>query len=63
MLYPKAPTGGTRRHKSVFETTDTKEQESYEFDAVVVSLGTASNTELKEEIEKEFEKVEFLGDA
>ena len=63
MLYPKHRLVELDGTKAVFETTDTKEQESYEFDAVVVSLGTASNTELKEEIEKEFEKVEFLGDA
>ena len=63
MLYPKHRLVELDGTKAVFETTDTKEQESYEFDAVVVSLGTASNTELKVEIEKEFEKVEFLGDA
>jgi len=36
---------------------------SYDFDVIVVSLGTRSNTELAEEIKANFDKVTFVGDA
>ena len=36
---------------------------SHSFDAVVVSLGTAPNMELREELEKEFGQLKYLGDA
>ncbi|AKL97290.1 NADH:flavin oxidoreductases, Old yellow enzyme family [Clostridium aceticum] len=45
------------------ETTDTKEAKIFNFDAIIVSLGTASNTELLEEMQTVFDKVVLLGDA
>lgn len=45
------------------EKTDTKELKTFEFDAVVLSLGTTPNTEMVEEIKKTFAKVILLGDA
>jgi len=46
-----------------FETTDTKEAVSFEFDEVVVSLGVAANKAANEEIAAAFDNVRFLGDA
>lgn len=62
-LYPKHRLVEINGTSAVFETADTNETKTYDFDAIVVSLGVVSNTELKEEIEKQFEKVEYLGDA
>ncbi|MCR5416310.1 MAG: NAD(P)/FAD-dependent oxidoreductase [Pseudobutyrivibrio sp.] len=50
-------------NKVTFETTDTNEVKTFEFDEFVVSLGVASNKAANEEFEKAFENVVFLGDA
>ena len=62
-LYPKHRLVEIDGTTAAFENTETKEQESFDFDAIVVSLGTSSNMELKEELDKEFERVVYLGDA
>lgn len=62
-LYPKHRLVEISETTAIFENMETREQKSYDFDAIVVSLGTASNTELKDEIEGAFERVVFLGDA
>ena len=49
--------------RTFFEKTDTGEISEFEFDAVVVSLGVRSNTELGEEIQGNFKNVFFVGDA
>ncbi len=62
-LYPKRRLVEIDGTTAIFETTDTKQRESHSFDAVVVSLGTAPNMELREELEKEFGQLKYLGDA
>lgn len=62
-LYPRRRLVEIDGTTAVFENTESKMREKYDFDAIVVSLGTASNTELKEELEKAFDKVVYLGDA
>ena len=62
-LYPKHKLVRIDGTTAIVETTDTIEQKSFTFDAVVVSLGTKSNCELKDELKASFDKVELLGDA
>jgi len=62
-LYPKHKLVRIEGTTVIVKTTDTEETKKFDFDAVVVSLGTASNRELAEEIKEEFDKVVFLGDA
>jgi len=63
-LYPKHKLIAIEGTTVVTENTETKETEKFDgFDAVVLSLGTRSNTEMVEELKKEFEKVVLLGDA
>lgn len=62
-LYPKHKLVKVDGTAVTVETTDTKETKQFCFDAVVVSLGTASNTELVEQIKASFERVAVLGDA
>ncbi|OBR94228.1 MULTISPECIES: FAD-dependent oxidoreductase [Clostridium] len=62
-LYPKHKLVKIDGTTVTVETTDTQESKNFDFDAVVVSLGTASNKELVEEIKTVFDKVVLLGDA
>lgn len=62
-LYPKHKLIQVQGTTVTVETTDTKESKISNFDAVVISLGIASNKELVEEINAEFNKVVFIGDA
>ncbi len=48
---------------ATFEDMANEKEVSYDFDVIVVSLGTRSNTELAEEIKANFDKVTFVGDA
>lgn len=45
------------------ETTDTREQKTFRFDGIVLSLGVAPNRELVETLRAEFPNVVLLGDA
>lgn len=49
--------------KAVFELTKTGENKEYEFDYIIISLGTRPNTDLLEEIRQNFKNVTILGDA
>lgn len=62
-LYPKHKLMEIDGSTVIVETTDTKKIKKFDFDAVVVSLGTISNKEMLEELEREFEKIIKLGDA
>jgi len=62
-MYPKHRLVEIDGNKVAFETTDTKEAVSFEFDEVVVSLGVAANKAANEEIAAAFDNVRFLGDA
>ncbi|WP_406541578.1 hypothetical protein [Clostridium ljungdahlii] len=62
-LYPKHKLVKIDGTTVTVETTNTNETKNFDFDAVVVSLGTASNKELVEEIKTAFDKVVLLGDA
>jgi 2,4-dienoyl-CoA reductase-like NADH-dependent reductase (Old Yellow Enzyme family)/thioredoxin reductase len=50
-------------NKAVFELTDGGESKEFVFDAFLVALGVAPNTELVKELEAAFEKVFVIGDA
>lgn len=62
-LYPKHKLVAIEGTTVVVETTDTKETKKFDFDAVVVSLGTIANVEMIEDLKKEFERVIVIGDA
>ncbi len=48
---------------AIFERTDTKEARQYEFDELVLSLGTAANSDITEELKTVCDKVISVGDA
>ena len=62
-LYPKHKLIEIDGSTAIFENTETKEKQSYNFDYIVISLGTTPNRELIDEIEENFSKVSVLGDA
>jgi len=63
-LYPKHKLVAIEGDTVVTEKTDTKEIEKFEgFDEIVLALGTVSNSEMVDELKKEFDKVILLGDA
>ncbi|WAM36034.1 FAD-dependent oxidoreductase [Caldicellulosiruptor acetigenus] len=62
-LYPKRKLVKIDENIAIFENTETKAQEEYEFDYIVLSLGRVSNKEYVEEIKSNFDKVFVLGDA
>jgi 2,4-dienoyl-CoA reductase-like NADH-dependent reductase (Old Yellow Enzyme family)/thioredoxin reductase len=62
-LYPKHKLVKIEENKVTFENTETGENEYYDFDYIVISLGTAPNKELIDEIKSAFDKVSVLGDA
>ncbi len=51
------------RPEAVFDDLASGEKKTYAFDEVVVSLGMRANTELADEISRNFERVSVLGDA
>lgn len=62
-LYPKHKLLKIAGTTVFVETTDTKEMKSIDFDAVVISLGTAPNDVLVDKMKAAFDKVVLLGDA
>ncbi|ADL08293.1 FAD-dependent oxidoreductase [Thermosediminibacter oceani] len=62
-LYPKHKLVKIDEDKVVFENTKTGENEDYEFDYIVLSLGRIPNTGLVDEIKEAFDRVFVLGDA
>ncbi|MEW9124756.1 MAG: FAD-dependent oxidoreductase [Thermotaleaceae bacterium] len=62
-LFPKHRLVKIEGTAVMVETTDTKETKAFNFDSIVVSLGTVSNTELLGEIQPVLDKVVLLGDA
>lgn len=63
-LYPKHKLVAIEGTTVVAEKTDTKETKKFDgFDAVVLALGTVSNTAMVDDLKKEFDKVIVLGDT
>lgn len=62
-LYPKHKLVKIDGNTAIFENTEAKENISYSFDYIVLSLGTRPNKELIDEIEENFSNVHILGDA
>ncbi|ADQ08089.1 NADH:flavin oxidoreductase/NADH oxidase [Caldicellulosiruptor hydrothermalis 108] len=62
-LYPKRKLVKIDENIAIFENTETKVQEQYEFDYIVLSLGRVPNKEYVDEIKSNFDKVFILGDA
>ncbi|MBM7542325.1 FAD-dependent oxidoreductase [Amphibacillus cookii] len=62
-MYPKHKLIGLDEEHVSFEALETGEMKTFQFDNVVISLGTKSNTELVDEIQSSFKKVKILGDA
>jgi NADPH-dependent 2,4-dienoyl-CoA reductase/sulfur reductase-like enzyme len=52
-----------QNNTTIFETAEDEGKKEYPFDAVVIAVGAAPNSELTEEIQSQFERVYLLGDA
>lgn len=62
-MYPNHKLTEIDGASAIFENTKTQATEKYDFDRIIISLGTRSNLELIDEIKANFERVEVLGDA
>lgn len=62
-MYPKHKLIEIDGNTAIFENSQTNERENYDFDYIIISLGTKPNKELIDEIKDNFERVEILGDA
>lgn len=62
-LYPNHKLVEIQNNTTIFETAEDGGKKEYPFDAVVIAVGAAPNSELTEEIQSQFERVYLLGDA
>lgn len=62
-FYPKHKLIEIDGNTAIFENTETKEEHSYDFDYIVLTLGTTPNRKSVDEIKESFSKVSVLGDA
>ncbi len=60
-MYPKHKLIEIDGSTAIFENTQTNKRANYDFDYIIISLGTRSNIELIDEIKDNFERVEILG--
>jgi thioredoxin reductase len=62
-LYPNHKLVEIQNDTAIFETAEDGGKKEYSFDAIVIAVGAAPNSELTEEIQSQFERVYLLGDA
>ncbi|SNR87880.1 2,4-dienoyl-CoA reductase [Anaerovirgula multivorans] len=62
-IYPKHKLTSIKDGNVIFEVMEGGEKKEFNFDNIVISIGTQSNDELVAEIKSNFENVKLLGDA